>query len=228
MSANASQSESQGVVDRAFAAFRQANEHPITIDTPDKPHILGGRFEHEHLERFLALWRDMWPKTPYAVIETTQTINMEQGFPGAVADNLQRLDIFSPDGHLSLRRDEGRWFWRFIGVFAPDERADPFNQPDKWKSYWESGEGSEARLLCYEESVLLWGEQRSHNPSIWWDDRVARARLVYPGMATASRVSLRYQRYTARGRTLFVRYLDLTEATPMTAEEMTMEVMNHG
>jgi hypothetical protein len=207
-------------INGAFQRLRAAPEYGN--DSEQRPIILGGRFDagdrqadDANLSAFLLIWQERMGQMPWRIWEHISGI----GFANEPADTryLQRAELFGAGGHLSLRRDSGRWLWSYIG---------PAGVPTlKWRAelpagedFWTSAQGARATLRQYEEQVLLWGKatpSRSNEPSIWWEDRVARAKLAYPQVPQGSeRVVLRLWRYTEDGRTAFVWYRALMPRQP--------------
>ena len=128
-------------------------------------------------------------------------------------DLLQRGEIFGEGGHLSLRRDGNLWYWRYIG---PADQPAPagFEEAPECANFWTADPNKDVVLRCYEERVLLWGEQvedtNGKSTGRWWEDRVAAARLAYPIQQTGrERVCLKFNRFTKAGRTVFVWYRSL-------------------
>jgi hypothetical protein len=169
------------------------------VTDADRPTILGGQFAIDRLEDFLKIWQNRWSQMPFRLWEHVSHIEFADA-PGE-PEFLQRAEIFGKGGHLSLRRDAGRWLWHYVG-----EKIDASMNDFGAKDFWAAHPG--CTLRRYEESVILWGERKKdHN--LWFDDRAAAARLVYPVNANG-RVYLHFWRYTENGQTAFVWYRELS------------------
>ncbi len=180
-------------------------------DGPNRLTILGGQFQPERFTVFLTAWRKRWQKLPWRIWEQINEIVFAD--EPLDPELLQRGEIFGEGGHLSLRRDENRWFWRYIG--PPDQLApEGFNQEQECDNFWAAKQNSDVIFSCYEDHTLLWGkeiqDQNNQPTGRWWEDRVAAARLVYPAqLKSYERVYLKFWRFTAAGRTQFVWYYGL-------------------
>lgn len=178
---------------------------------PNRLAILGGQFGPERLAAFLAAWQGRWATMPWRIWEHVSEI----GFADTPKDPdlLQRGEVFGEGGHLSLRRDGNRWYWRYIG---PADQPVPkgFEKAPECEDFWAIEQNKDVSLRCYEERVLLWGNEildSNKQPiGVWWEDRVAAARLQYPAQLKGhDRVHLKFNRFTEAGRTVFVWYRDL-------------------
>ncbi len=175
--------------------------------TAERPTILGGRFVPDRLDDFLAAWQERWAKMPWRIWERVSEITIEYGTRPDAWDYVQRAEVFGEGGHLSLRRDGARWLWHYIG---PTDQPPPEGFPraehsEECINFWTPTR--KADLRRYAERVLLWGE-RKEGYDFWWEDRVAAAKLMYPGQQ-AGRVYLNFWRFTEAGQTVFVWYRDL-------------------
>lgn len=192
--------------------IKKMNDAPrYSKDGPNRLTILGGQFEPKRLAAFLAVWQARWETMPWRIWERVS----ETGFADAPKDPdlLQRAEIFGEGGHLSLRRDANRWYWRYIG---PADQPAPggFEAGPECEDFWAAGQNKDVVLRCYEERVLLWGQEildpNKQPTGVWWEDRVAAARLQYPVQLKGhDRVYLKFNRFTEAGRTAFVWYRDL-------------------
>lgn len=192
--------------------IKKMNDAPRYGKTgPNRLTILGGQFGPERLTAFLAAWQSRWETMPRRIWEHVSEI----GFADAPQDPylLQRGEVFGEGGHLSLRRDGNRWYWRYIG---PADQPAPtgFDAAPECEDFWAAEQNKDVVLRCYEEQVLLWGEQVEDSngkpTGRWWEDRVAAAGLAYPVQQQGrGRVHLKFNRFTEAGRTVFVWYRDL-------------------
>jgi hypothetical protein len=180
----------------------------------DLPTILGGRFAAARLDDFVEVWRQRWNEIemPWRIWEYVSKIEFADG--PATTEYLQRGEVFGTGGHLSLRRDGNHWLWHYIGPWGQMPPVG-FDQPPECEDFWR--ENQDVPLRCYEEQVLLWGEEIVDEEQCpagrWWEDRVAAARLEYPReLSGYSRVYLTFWRYTESGRTAFVWYRALGDA----------------
>jgi hypothetical protein len=178
---------------------------------PNRLTILGGQFKPERRTAFLAAWQGRWEAMPWRIWEHISEIGFADG-PKDL-DLLQRGEVFGGGGHLSLRRDRNRWYWRYIGP-ADQPMPEGFEEAPECEDFWTADPNKDVVLRCYEERVLLWGEQvldaNKQPTGHWWEDRVAAARLDYPTQLKGrDRVHLVFWRFTEAGRTVFVWYRDL-------------------
>lgn len=167
-----------------------------TLQTSERPAILGGEFAAGQLSDFLHTWQAHWQAMPYRIWEHVSHIEFADQPPDPTY--LQRADIFGESGHLSLRRDAQRWLWHYIGQPVT---LNAFQPEDFWQHH------PNGQLRRYAESVMLWGD-RKVTSSPWHDDRVAAANLTYP-IDTTGCVYLHFWRYTEYGQTVFVQYREL-------------------
>jgi len=174
-----------------------------------RPAIWGGTIAVDALERFLKAWRLPRADMPWCLWEHASRITLDREKWPERLDLLERGRVFGEGGDLALRRDSALrrdgalWRWSYIGPSGAQPPAG-FQAED----YWAAGE--RPVLHEYSERVLLWGKWRADGR--WYDDRVARADLVYPGLAGQERVSLRYRSYMAGGQVEFVWLLALEGA----------------
>ena len=178
---------------------------------PNRLTILGGQFEPGRLAAFLAAWDKRWHTMPWRIWEHISEI----GFTDEPVDPdlLQRGEVFGEGGHLSLRRDGNRWFWRYIG---PADQPAPagFEVAPECEDFWAAEQDKDVTFRCYEARALLWGQEiqdSARQPTgVWWEDRVAAARLQYPAQLKGhERVYLKFWRFTEAGRVVFVWYRGL-------------------
>lgn len=178
------------------------------LSAANRPTILGGQFDAARLTAFLTAWRVRWEEMPWRIWEHVSEI--EFAAEPKEPELLQRGEVFGEDGHLSLRRDGGRWLWRYIG---------PAGQPApagfECADFWTTGSGQSGTLRRYDERALLWGQkvtdqQKQPSGPSWWEDRLAAARLDYPERLKGHKhVYLKFWRFTEAGRTVFVWYREL-------------------
>jgi hypothetical protein len=90
---------------------------------------------------------------------------------------VMRLNAFGSGGDLLIRRDESTVYWRFVGNRSVFEKLSL------------TGDEYPAPLsLQGNEQALLWGEfDASRNR--WYDNRVGKAALTYPGV-TGERIEV--------------------------------------
>ena len=198
-----------------FTAIWQKVE-TARLDAAAFPTVWGGAFTSPDSNAFLKAWFESNLALPWRVWEHTDAIAW-----GRIADSrperpahLLRAELFGPDGHLSLRRDGAkRWQWRFVGCAGASPPADVKGEP------WQTD--ANMTLFRYAEKVILWGKevrQDENDPQsgvgLWWEDRVAAARLAYPPhLSGIERVYLHFYRYTQAGRTVLVQYRGLGDET---------------
>lgn len=178
---------------------------------PNRLTILGGQFGPERLAAFLAAWGKRWGEMPWRIWEHISEIAFAD--VPTDPDLLQRGEIFGEGGHLSLRRDGNRWFWRYIGP-ADQSAPEGFEKAPECEDFWAADQNKDATFRCYEERALLWGKEildsNKQPTGVWWEDRVAAARLVYPTKLPGhDRMHLIFWRFTEAGRTAFVWYRGL-------------------
>ncbi len=177
----------------------------------DVPTVLGGQFDADDLTAFLNKWQKSDLNMPWRIWEHISFI--EFGKPGDMPKEpryLQRAELFGARGHLSLRRDNNRWFWHFVGLAGT---ALPTGvKSERWKP------DECAQLRCYSDKAILWGEEIVRDKDgnkedvdvLWWEDRVGAADLRYPQhLSGISRVYLHFYRYTQAGHTVFAWYKGL-------------------
>lgn len=209
--------------DRIQEALEQINRAPVcTAETAERPTILGGDFQAEDFDTFLDFWRERWQAQlamPYRIWEHISTIEFAD--EPAEPAYLERGDMFGEGGHLALRRNVDQWLWHYIGK--------PVSLPDtfKCKDFWTAAQGKQAKLRRYEETVLLWGEDK-HGQGLWQDDRVAAARLKYPVGKAGGRVQLVYWHFMEAGQTAFVWYRKLETHQANSREQVGEEENEHG
>jgi hypothetical protein len=172
---------------------------------PGALEIWGGEFPVEDLAEFLAAWKLDSKAMEWRIWEYSDRADFTQAMPveGALLF-LERARVFGQDGDLSLRRDENRFLWHFIGKIAPPAGGE--KAPDC---------GLRKRVC----NALLWGEchdgPETPEPR-WQEDRVgwadaanrsssecAESKLKYPH-PSAKRLSIEYEEYSAGGQVAFV------------------------
>ena len=182
------------------------------LDAEAFPAVWGGRFTSSNPSDFLQRWFESELALPWRVWEHTDAIMFGRTPDSrpAQAERLLRAELFGGDGHLRLRRDGAdRWQWRFVGLPGaglPKDISGERWQPDPTVA-----------MFRYREQVILWGKEirkQEDKPEtgvgLWWEDRVAGARLAYPPhLSGIERVYLHFYRYTQAGRTVLVQYLGL-------------------
>lgn len=179
----------------------------------ERPTILGGRFDATQIDAFLDVWRKRWDDMNHRIWEYVSEIEFSNG-DCADTTYLQRAEIFGNGGHLSLRRDANRWLWHYIG---PTDQPPParFDQPTHCEDFWKANPDTELR--CYADAFLLWGEDEKAR-GLWWEDRVAAARLTYPAQP-GGRVLLDVWQFSEDGQVVFVWYRGLRKAQTATTKE---------
>lgn len=112
---------------------------------------------------------------------------------------LQHGRIFGEHGDWMLWREGQEFAWRFVGqketdaCFKDTPQAQNFwkNEPDTWYHHKKN------------QQMMLWGKW-SDTKGQWFDDRVARANLIYPVEGSPSRVLLEYDTFSRAGIVAFV------------------------
>ncbi|MGI8783257.1 MAG: type III-D CRISPR-associated protein Csx19 [Acidobacteriota bacterium] len=166
--------------------------------TADDVRICGGEFNADRLEGFIKAWD--FSSMRYCIWERPDRIDFLEQLP-AERGRLERARVFGKAGDLSLRRDGDIFRWHFIGAAIPKL---PSNfQVENWKSE------PEARLYRGDESALLWG--RHNGEGDWYEDRVGRAELKYPG-PEAERLRIHYTVFSQAGQVTFVWYREVENA----------------
>jgi hypothetical protein len=206
--------------DRIQEALAQLSNAPVfTAETEGRPTILGGNFQvKEDFAEFLRFWQEQ-PAMPYRIWEHVSSIEFAD--EPAEPAYLERGDVFGEGGHLSLRRNVDQWLWHYIGEHV--EPPETFTYED----FWTSAQGKQAKLRRYEETALLWGEDR-HGQGLWQEDRVAVARLNYPVVDAGGRVQLVYWHFMEAGQTAFVWYRALETYPGNTQQQVREEEHEHG
>lgn len=173
------------------------------IDDADLPAVWGGEFPAKKIGEFLKAWslpdrKDM----PWCLWEQIDRIVLENKTLPTALDLLEYGRIFGEGGDLSISRDEDKFLWHFVGKSGTAK-------PEGFKSannFWS--QQKDLRFRQWEESALLWGKKHDKDKDQWFDDRVARAKLVYPGLQS-SRVEIYYRIYTNSGQIKLVWLLGL-------------------
>ena len=163
------------------------------------------------LEAMLKAWQlPAAGKMPYVVWETMDRLELSDRVDFSDAAYFLQGRIFGPWGDLSLRRDGERVRWLLVAEMGAEENKAAgegfpkafLEQLQKAKDFFTAEE--DASFYCHAGAALLWGEKKP-GQAHWQDDRVARAKLVYPGQS-AQRVQVNYIEYSRAGQVEFVRY----------------------
>jgi len=158
--------------------------------------IWGGTCPESKLSAFIQGW-DL-STMPYCIWEHASEIVFQEGTLPAEAGLLERGRLFGPGGDLSLRRDGDVFRWHFVGRAGAKPPAGPYGTQD----FWQATGNEDARFHQATETAQLWGE-RKEGFDLWFEDRVAGARLQYPTTHTG-RVQIRYATFSRAGRVEFV------------------------
>ncbi len=164
--------------------------------------IWGGECAADEILALVQQWPGL-AEMPYRLWEYSCDIKFEDKaapLPGE-ARWLERGRLFGPGGDLALRRDGMRFGWHFVGpkgVTAP--------AVGQVEDFWTTAEAA-ALFHQDETSALLWGE-RKKDFELWFDDRVAGAKLKYP-VAQLGHLQVKYRTYSRAGRIEFVWWLGL-------------------
>lgn len=164
--------------------------------------IVGGTCPDTDLLTFLSAWRLLKDDMRYCLWEEVSDMVLTHTPVPSNPALLERGRVFGTGGDLSLRRDGERFLWWFIGpagVAVPTAIGEP---QDFWAHH------QDLVLHRHEETALLWGvwaRQDDTGREIWQEDRVARARLHYPGLPDRpDRVQVRFWSFTTAGQVAFV------------------------
>lgn len=142
------------------------------IYTSDDLHFFG-KTQDVDWQSLEAIWRR--PDMPIAIWHSVEN-GIQIGGTSEVPSEVLRMHVFGEGGDFTLRMDEGKAFWRYVGLPVD-------NPPTNATSIWEQ----ETHLISGDDraeetiSSLLWGEyEQGGRSGIWHDDRVGAAKLVYP------------------------------------------------
>ncbi len=175
------------------------------VEETDLPTVWGGEFLAERLGEFLTAWSLPRDDMPWCLWEQVDQIVLEKKtFPNDL-ELLEYGRVFGEGGDLSLSRDGGRFLWHFVGKKDAVNPAGFEFADDFWTQQ------KHLRFRQWEETALLWGEKHE-TENRWVDDRVARAKLIYPEMQSlckGSRVEIYYRIYTSSGQIQLVWLLGL-------------------
>jgi|GEM_PF-620370 hypothetical protein len=182
---------------------------PANYVGAEKLAIWGGECAADQLLAQLHTWQMPNAAMPFCFWETIRAARFEkQTLPSDPAD-LERGRMFGAGGDLTLRRADDVFLWYFIGELDT-ARAAGFQTPSK--NFFAPEAEPNARFLREESSALLWGD-RKPNQARWFEDRVARAELVYPTDVPDAqktwRMRLHYTTYSRAGQIEFVWYTKL-------------------
>jgi hypothetical protein len=164
------------------------------VITPQEPNTIPGE-----LETLLNTWAWTEDGLSWSISEWFSQITIYRNQRPNKLSELIRLRAFGPGGDLEVRRDADRFYWRFIG---PGKVPVP---KILFENYWDHH--PTAVFRCTETSALLWGK-RNDISGLWLDDRVAKARLEYPG-ANSDRAQVRIRQYMQGGQIAFTWITDL-------------------
>lgn len=155
------------------------------------PTITGGECVEGNLLRWLK-GLDL-TKMDVRIWEFTDRCTIGTEGPPKKAERLERARLFGEGGDLEIRRDGGKFLWRFVGKkdYAPEGKPLELRRAEGDPVYRR------------EQTALLWGERKDGQPQ-WFEDRTAGAALTYPVEDAPARVQVRYHEYTQAGRTLVV------------------------
>jgi hypothetical protein len=158
--------------------------------------ILGGRCTGDRILRLVEIWprRD---QMPYCIWEYSHEIQIARE---CIPDDyrwLERGRLFGAGGDLSVRRISDEFRWWFVGP-AETNAPDGFECDDFWAIEPAS------QFYVNEEGYLLWGKHTERGG--WFDDRVARAPLIYrlEDESEPDRVKVICRTYSRAGRVEFV------------------------
>jgi hypothetical protein len=160
--------------------------------------IWGGRITEEYLDSFFNLW-DL-TRMSFAILETLGEIRVTRDSDYLEMNPylVERLRIFGEDGDLDIRRDSNIFLWRYIGKNKLPEGIEG-------KSFWY--ENPDKRFFVgNDECALLWGKYDSRK-KLWYERRVASAKLSYPVKGNPERVRIRYKTLSENGVLSFVWFL---------------------
>ncbi|MEM3563792.1 MAG: hypothetical protein QXR19_11215 [Candidatus Jordarchaeaceae archaeon] len=162
--------------------------------------ILGGEIEENDLQRFIEKWD--FSNMPFTILETLSGIIIEKKFDlSHISSNqIERIRIFGQDGDLDIRRDANHFLWRYIGRKNPPK---DINAKDFWN------ENPHKKFFVEEKEALLWGRKYDPNRNLWKDDRVAKAKLSYPGKGSSDFPKVRYKALSEKGVVSFVWFLEV-------------------
>lgn len=160
--------------------------------------IWGGDFASDQLPTFLAQWGDtlarlMW----HIVVQPSKFLVLRSSPPPTQPEQINRLHLFGETGDLLIRRDEDRFFWRFIGLRSAD-----WPQPDDADDFWV--DHANTSFIAVESSYIQWRKG---------DDRTGLDLSDYfpdiEGGDTDPNIVLRQVHYLDQGRLAFVRSIGL-------------------
>lgn len=167
--------------------------------------IVGGTCPAGNVLTFLSAWGLPKGTMPYCLWEEVSRIVLEEKTLPPEPALLERGRVFGPGGDLSLRRDGDAFRWWFIGpagVTAPTAYGQVHD-------FWADKRHQGVILHRHEETALLWGVWEAGHAA-WHEDRVAGARLHYPGLSgQPERVQVRYRSFTTAGQVMFVWFREL-------------------
>lgn len=148
----------------------------MTTYRPDTLALVGGWLhlsENAHeLTDFLSAFDFAGLNMPYWMIETfNEGFQFNPDVPlTELIPSLMRLHCFGMGGDLTIRRDENRVHWRYVGT--------PFEGLPEGSDYWTANNVTEL-YMGDEMTALLWGEYDTVRKR-WYENRVGAATLTYP------------------------------------------------
>ena len=163
----------------------------------DDIQIWGGEIEENGLKEFISKWD--FSDMPYRIIETVKEIILTTDNIDIKPDIIERIRIFGKGGDLDLRRNSSRFIWRYIG-------KNPLPQSIEGEDFWNKNPS--AKFFVEEKEALLWGRY-NQDIDLWHDDRVGRAKLLYPVSEKPERVKICYKTFSENGVISFVWFTGL-------------------
>ena len=145
--------------------------------------LLGGKWEPDDsgaMDAAMALLREHAGDMEFCIIQTIES-GLEFTRTTAALNKLEnerilRLHLFGKGGDFTLRYDDGKYLWRFVGAALSQAELGGTPYPTTLS------EGSE-------QHALLWGEYDT-NRQRWHENIVGSARLTYPAEAEHERLTI--------------------------------------
>lgn len=163
----------------------------------DDIQIWGGEIDESGLKEFISKWD--FSDMPYRIIETVRDIVFTRENIDIEPELVERIRIFGSGGDLDLRRNFSHFIWRYIG-------GNSLPQDIEGENFWS--ENFSVKFFVEEKEALLWGKY-NENIKQWKDDRVARAKLLYPTDGNPERVKICYKTFSQNGVISFVWFTGL-------------------